>query len=68
MLQVPSINNTFDFTDILDNQTLDDDEILVSYDVSSLFTQIPLDNNIEYILDQIYNNNKLKPIASKLIF
>ena len=40
----------------------------VSYDVESLFTSIPINETINYILDQIYNEKKLKPICPKLIF
>ena len=40
----------------------------VSYDVESLFTNIPINETIDYILDQIYNKKKLKPICQKLIF
>ena len=40
----------------------------VSYDVESLFTNIPINETIDYILDQIYNKKKLKPICPKLIF
>ena len=36
--------------------------------MESLFTNIPINETIEYILDQIYNKERLKPICSKLIF
>ena len=46
-----------------------DDEEDVSYDVESLFTSIPVDETIEYILDEIYDKKKLKPFCKKrLIF
>ena len=44
------------------------DEEDVSYEVESLFNNIPLNETIDYILNQIYNEKKLKPICSKLIF
>ena len=44
------------------------DEIMVSYDVNSLFTEIPLDETIDYVIDQIYNEGKLPPLMSKTIF
>ena len=47
---------------------LQEDEEDVSYDVESLFTNIPINVTIYYILDQIYNKNNLKPIYPKLIF
>ena len=36
--------------------------------MESLFTNIPINETIDYILDQIYNKKKLKPIYPKLIF
>ena len=47
---------------------LQEDEEDVSYDLESLFTNIPINVTIYYILDQIYNKNNLKPIYPKLIF
>ena len=63
-----TIKNTLDFADKLKDQTLDVDGIVVSYDVTSLFTEIPLDETINYIIDQIYNQQKLPQITSKPIF
>ena len=40
----------------------------VSYDVEPHFTNILTNEIIDYILDQIYNKRKLKPICPKLIF
>ena len=47
---------------------LESDEQYVSYDVESLFTNIPLIDTINFILDEIYVNKKLQPICSRLIF
>ena len=46
---------------------LKEDEEDVSYDNESLFTKIPISDTIDYILDHIYVQLKLKPICSKLI-
>ena len=35
--------------------------------MESLFTNIPINETIDYILDQIYNKKKLKPICSEVI-
>ena len=40
----------------------------VSYDIDSLFTNIPVAESIEYIIHQIYTEKKIPPICSKLIF
>ena len=63
-----SIKTTTDFAERLSNRTVDDDEVLVSYDVSSLFTEVPLDETIDYIIHEIYTNNKLPQLSSKLLF
>ena len=47
---------------------LQDDEEDVSYDVESLFTNIPIEETINYNIDQIYAHKKLTPVFSKLIF
>ncbi|XP_066917454.1 uncharacterized protein [Clytia hemisphaerica] len=49
------IRNTQDFPSILKEQeTLSPNEEYVSYDVESLFTNIPVKDTITYILDEIY--------------
>ena len=47
---------------------LEKDEILLSYDVSSLFTEVHLDLNFVNMIEQIYNKNKLRPLSSELLF
>ena len=47
---------------------LQDDEEDVSYDAESLFTNILIQETINYIIEQIYVHKKLTPICSKLIF
>ena len=63
------IRNTQDFPKLfLDEPPLNDNEEYVSYDVESLFTNIPIEDTINYIVDEIYNRNKLPKICTKLIF
>ena len=40
----------------------------MSYDVESFFANIPVRETINYILAEIYNHQRLKPMCSKLIF
>ena len=64
-----SINDTQKFPNTLSSTPpLQDDEEDVSYDVESLFTNIPIEETINYIIEQIYVHKKLMPICSKLIF
>ena len=64
-----SINDTQKFPSMLSSiPPLQDDEEDVSYDAESLFTNIPIQETINYIIEQIYVHKKLTPICSKLIF
>ena len=40
----------------------------MSYDVSSLFTQVPLKETVDFIIEQIYNHKRLPKISSNLLF
>ena len=64
-----TINDTLSFADMTKRlPPLPDDEEYVSYDVVSLFTKIPLDETIDYIIESIYTYKKLPQICSKLVF
>ena len=59
-----NIKDTQSFANIIKNEPpLNDNEEYVSYDVESLFTNIPLNETIDYI-DQIYNKHKLPQICT----
>ena len=61
------IDDTQSFPSMLKQQTpLSLDEEYVSYDVESLFTNIPVDETISYIINEIYQK-KLPQICSKTI-
>ena len=63
------ISDTQQFPDMLSNlPPLPDDEENISYNVESLFTNIPIKDTIEYIIEQVHAHKKLKPICGKLIF
>ena len=63
------INDTQTFELMIKNQIpLIPDEEYVSNDVDSLFTNIPVEETIEYIIYQIYNEKKVPQICSKTIF
>ena len=47
---------------------LQDDKQVVSYDVESLFTNIPIEETINYINKQIYVHQCLMPICLNLTF
>ena len=47
---------------------ISEDEEDVSYDVESLFTNIPINETIDFICDEIYIHKKLQPICKRSIF
>ena len=51
-----------------DQEPLNPIEEYLSYDVESLFTNIPVDETINYIINEIYQKKKLPQICSKTIF
>ena len=54
-----SVTNSNDFANKLTNTTIDDDEIMVSFDVVSLFTAIPVDRACEHIRKKLNKDNTL---------
>ena len=54
------INNTQKFPNLLPSiPLLQGDEVDVSYDVESLFTNFPIEETINYITDKIYVHKKV---------
>ena len=47
---------------------MEEDKEDVPYDLESLFTNIPVKETIDYIIDAIYMKKNLTPICTKLIF
>ena len=47
---------------------LQNDEDDISYDAGSLFTNFPIDERVNYIIEQMQVQKKLIPICLKLIF
>ena len=61
------IKDPLEFPSILEENSLKEDKEDISYDVESLFTNVPIDETIEHILDEIYTRKRLKPLCSRLI-
>ena len=53
------ISDTFAFAEEIQNLEVDENDILVSYDVTSLFTNVPLQETIEIIAEKAFVNNWL---------
>ena len=63
------ITDTLTFPSLIKDISRADDEEDVSYDVESLFTSIPVQKTIEYIIHVIYENKTNQPFCDKkLIF
>ena len=62
------IGNTQDFSKLIQEQSplqLHDEYVL--YDIESLFTNVPITQTTEYILDEIYVKNNLPKLCSRLL-
>jgi len=62
------IKDTQSFPNMLRQIPITDEEEDVSYDVESLFTNVPIKDTINYICDEIYIRNKLRVISKRSIF
>ena len=55
-----SLNSATDFLDIL--KTNDARGIIASLDVESLFTNVPVDRTINYIIERVYHDDNIPPL------
>ena len=63
------LNSTKMFLNKLKNFIFQSEDKLISFDVVSLYTNIPLTETIDIVCDYVYSDaSKLKPAFSKLIF
>ena len=60
-----SVSSTKDFISRIKDKTIVDDFELISFDVKSLFTNVPLDFTIKVILDKIYKDKLIKTKLKK---
>ena len=54
-----TIKNTKYVLEKIKREHIPNDHLLVSFDVKSLFTNVPLDETIEIILNRIYDKNEI---------
>ncbi|PFX16013.1 hypothetical protein AWC38_SpisGene19737 [Stylophora pistillata] len=52
-----TISDIFSFAEVIRETPLNPNDILVSYDVCALFTNVPLDETIEIIAEKAFKNN-----------
>ena len=62
------LNSTAAFIDRVKNFIFGPDDILLSFDVESLFTNVPLKETINLIADAVYSDPQNKPPFSKTVF
>ena len=53
---------------MLNTLEISEDEENVSYAIKSLFTNIPVNETIDFISDEIYIHKKLQPLCKRSIF
>jgi hypothetical protein len=52
-----TITDAFDFADEIRNLSVNEDDILVSYDVTALFTNVPLDETINILVNKAFTDD-----------
>ena len=52
-----TISDTFSFAEEIKNLVIDQNDILVSFDITSLFTNVPLQETIETIAEKAFVDN-----------
>ena len=52
-----TINDAFDFANEIRNLSINEDDILVSYDVTALFANVPLDETITILVNKAFTDN-----------
>ena len=63
------IEDSFTFAKTIQDLTTDSDQtFLCSFDISSLFTNIPLGETIQICADSLYDSNLTPPIMGKDVF
>ena len=54
-----SLKNSKELVKVLDECTLDETDVLVSFDVTALFTSVPVDKSLEIIFDLLTKDSTL---------
>ena len=52
-----TISDVFQFTEEIQHLPIDENDFLVSYDVTALFTNVPLDQTIHLLMDKAFDDN-----------
>ena len=55
--------DSFEFAEFIRQRKISNTEEMVSFDVESLFTNVPTNETIDIIIKDLYNDNKLKTIV-----
>ena len=63
-----TISNILTFPGFIKNLTNSDEYEDVSYDAESLFTSIPIEETINYIINKTYVQKEIKPLCKKSNF
>ena len=62
------ISDLFTFAKTMQNLDIDPNVFMCSFDVFSLFTNVPLDETIKICSDALYDDSDLQPLISKDVF
>ena len=57
------MKDSFEFSEFIRQQKISNTEEIVSFDVESLFKNVPTNEKIDIIIKDLYNDNKLKTVV-----
>ena len=63
-----SISDSFTFAKTMQNLDIDPNVFMCSFDVSSLFTNVPLDETIKICSEALYDQSNSRPVIPKDVF
>ena len=61
------MKDSFEFAEFIRQRKISNKEEMVSFDVESLFTNVPTNETVDIIIKDLYNDNKLKIIIIIII-
>jgi len=62
-----SVRNSREFVDLVKNSAVGENEVLVSFDVVSLFTSVPVDTALDLILELLSSDDSLPSLDISMV-
>ena len=57
------VKDSYEYAEFMQQRKISNTEVIVSFDVESLFTNVPTNETIDIIIKDLYSDNKLKTVT-----